>query len=134
MPTGTHAIVWIDSTVAKVVTVDSRAAVEVVERSQNATRHLRSRAGSPKGYRAIADHVFFQRVANDLAGVKSFMVVGPANAKTELVKHLHRFDPPLFSRLSAIESAEDMTDAQLTALARDYFLRADRIIPHPISV
>ena len=134
MPTGTHAIVWIDNTEARIVRVDPRATTEVVERSDNATRHLRSKAGNREGYRPVADHVFFQRVANDLASVKSFMVIGPANAKTELVKHLHRFDPPLFSRLSAVESADDMTDAQLAALARDYFLRADRIIPHPISI
>ena len=134
MSTGVHAVVWIDHTEARIVTVDPRAAVEAVEHAQTARRHLRSKAGNREGYRPVADHVFFQRVANDLAGVKSFMVIGPANAKTELVKHLHRFDPPLFSRLSAVESADDMTDAQLTALARDYFARADRIIPHSISV
>jgi len=74
--------------------------------------------------------VFFQRVANDLAAAKSFMIVGPANAKTELVKHIHRFDPHLFPRLSAVESADQMTDPQLEAFARNYFMSADRIIPY----
>jgi len=134
MPTGTHAVVWIDSSEARIVTVDPRATVVEIEHSQNATRHLRSKAGNREGYRATADHVFFQRVANDLMTVRSFMIVGPANAKTELVKHIHRFNPQLFARLSAVESADDMTDAQLEALARDYFMRADRIIQHPISV
>lgn len=134
MPTGTHAVVWIDSTEARIVMVDPRATVKLVEHSQNATRHLRSKAGSREGYRATADHVFFQRVANDLAATKSFMIVGPATAKTELVKHIHRFDPHLFSRLSAVESADQMTDSQLEAFARDYFIGADRMIPHPISL
>ncbi len=134
MSTGTHAVVWIDSSEARIVTVDPRATVEVVEHSANATQHLRSKAGNREGYRATADHVFFQRVANDLATAKSFMIVGPATAKTELVKHIHRFDPHLFARLSAVESADRMTDAQLAALARDYFVSADRIISHPVAV
>jgi stalled ribosome rescue protein Dom34 len=134
MPTGTHAVVWIDNTEARIVMVDPRATVRLVEHSQNASSHLRSKAGSREGFRAIADHVFLQRVANDLAAAKSFMIMGPANAKTDLVKHIHRFDPHLFSRLSAVESAERMTDPELEAFARDYFASADRIIPHPITV
>jgi len=130
MSTGTHAVVWIDNTEARIVMVDPRATVRLVEHAQNATRHLRSKAGSREGYRATADHVFFQRVANDLAAAKSFMIVGPANAKTELVKHIHRFDPHLFPRLSAVESADQMTDPQLEAFARNYFMSADRIIPY----
>jgi stalled ribosome rescue protein Dom34 len=134
MPTGTHAVVWIDSSEARIVTVEPSAMAEIVEHSQNAKRHLRSKAGNREGYRATADHVFFQRVANDLASAKSFMIVGPANAKTELVKHIHRFDPHLLARLSAVESADQMTDAQLAALARDYFARVDRVIHHPAAV
>jgi len=134
MPSGTHAVVWIDNTEARIVMVDPRATVKLVEHSQNANKHLRSKAGSREGYRAIADHVFFQRVANDLVAAKSFMIVGPANAKTELVKHIHRFDPHLFPRLSAVESADKMTDPELEAFARDYFARTDRIIPHSIEV
>lgn len=114
--------------------VDPRATVRLVEHSQNANRHLHSRAGSREGFRAIADHVFLQRVVNDLATAKSFMIMGPANAKTELVKHIHRFDPHLFSRLSAVESAEPMTDPELEAFARDYYANVDRNIPHPITV
>jgi hypothetical protein len=133
MPTGTHAVVWIDSSEARIVMVDPRATVELVEHSHNATRHLRSKAGNREGYRATADHVFFQRVANDLAGAKSFAIVGPANTKTELVKHIHRFDPHLFARLSAVESADHMTDGQLAALAREYFAKTDRMIPHPVA-
>jgi len=134
MTTGTHAIVWIDNSEARIIMVDLRDTGEAVEHSQNAGRHLHSKAGSPEGNRATADHAFFQRVADDLANAKSFMVVGPANAKTEFVKHIHRFDPHLFSRLTSVESADDMTDAQLAALARDYFVRADRIIPHAIKI
>jgi stalled ribosome rescue protein Dom34 len=109
MTMGTHAVVWIDNSEARIVMVDPRATDELIEHSQNAGRHLGSKAGSREGYRATAGHVFFQQVVEDLANAKSFMVVGPANAKTEFVKHIHRFDPHLFARLTAVESAEAMT-------------------------
>lgn len=134
MTTGTHAVVWIDASEAKIVSVDANATGEIVERPDSSAHHTRSRAGSREGYRTTVDHVFFQRVANDLARVKSFVVVGPANTKTEFVKHLHRYDPQLFPRLSAVETADHMTDAQLAALAREYFKRFDRMIPHPINL
>ena len=133
MATETHAMVWIDASEAKIVLVNANSTGEVVEHADS-THHTRSRSGSREGYRATVDHVFFQRVANDLARVKSFMVVGPADTKTEFVKHLHRYDPALFPRLAAVESADKMTDPQLAALARDYFKRYDRMIQHPIDV
>jgi len=133
MATGTHAVVWIDASEAKIVSVNAASTGELLERAES-THHTRSKSGSREGYRATVDHVFFQRVANDLAHIKSFMVVGPADTKTEFVKHLHRYDPSLFPRLSAVESADKMTDAQLAAMARDYFSRFDRMIPHAVRV
>src|ERR1700756_4685355 len=117
MTTGIHVVVWIDATEARIVSVEANASGEVVARPDSHKNHHRSRAGSHEGYRSTVDHVFFQRVANDLANAKSFMVIGPASTKTEFVKHLHRFDPQLFPRLSAVESADRMTDGQLTDLA-----------------
>ena len=133
MTVGTHVVVWIDATEARIVTVQANASGEVVERPDHNKHHHRSRAGSHEGYRTTVDHVFFQRVANDLANAKSFMVIGPANAKTEFVKHLHRYDPQLFPRLSAVESADRMTDGQLADLARVYFKKTDRIIRQPVQ-
>jgi hypothetical protein len=133
MTTGTHVVVWIDATEARIVSVEANATGEVVDRPDGHKHHHRSRAGSREGYRTTVDHVFFQRVANDLANAKSFMVIGPANAKTEFVKHLHRFDPQLFPRLSAVESADQMTDGQLADLARMHFKKADWKIRHPVQ-
>lgn len=133
MAMGPHMVVWIDGTEARIVSVEANAIGELVERADNNKRHHRSRAGSHEGYRTTVDHVFFQRVANDLVNAKSFMVIGPANAKTEFVKHLHRYDPQLFPRLSAVESADQMSDGELADLARVYFKKADGMIRHPVQ-
>jgi len=131
MATGTHAVVWIDRHEAKIVFVDHDGAEEVVVRPEHTRHHLHSKAGSHEGYRATADHVFYQKVANDLADVREFLVVGPAQAKIEFLKHLHRYDPRLIPRLSGVESIDHPTDGNLRAIARQYFKQADRMIPRP---
>ncbi len=134
MATGTHAVVWIDHREAKVVFVDHDGTKEVIVHPEHERHHLRSKAGSQDGYRATADHVFYQKVANDLVDVREFLVVGPAQAKMEFIKHLHRYDPRLFPRLSAIESMDHLTDGDLTAMARRYFRGVDRMVPRPSAI
>jgi stalled ribosome rescue protein Dom34 len=131
MATGIYAVLWIDHHEARIAFVSHDESDEIVVHADQARHHLRSKAGNPEGYRATEDHVFFQKVANDLAPVKGFLVVGPANAKTQFVKHLHRYDPRLIERLSAIESMDRLTDGELLALARKYFKRVDRMIHQP---
>ena len=128
MATGTYAVVWIDHHEARIAFISHDTADEVVVHSDNARHHLRSKAGSRDGHRSTDDHVFFQKIANDLAHVRGFLVVGPADAKTQFVKHLHRYDPRLIERLSAIESMDRLTDGEFMALSRKYFKRADRMI------
>jgi stalled ribosome rescue protein Dom34 len=129
MTTGTYAVVWIDHHEARVIFVSHDGSEELVLHPEHSQHHLCSKAGSPEGRRRSEDHVFYQKIANDLAKARGFLVVGPANAKTEFVKHLHRYEPRLIERLSAIESMERLTDPELVAAAKRYFKRADQLIP-----
>jgi stalled ribosome rescue protein Dom34 len=129
MAIGTYAVVWIDHSEARIAFVSHDATREIVLHPDHTRHHTHSRAGSPEGRRTTDDHVFFQKVANDLAHVRGFLLVGPANAKTEFVKHLHRYDPRLVERLAAIESMGHLTDGELMDAARKYFNQADQLIP-----
>jgi hypothetical protein len=129
MTTGTYAILWIDHREARIVFVSHDETDEVVLHADHSRHHTRSRAGSPEGARATDDHIFYQKIADDLAHVRGFLVVGPANAKTEFVKHLHRHDPRLVERLTAVEAVDRMTDGELLDAGRKYFKRVDRMIP-----
>ena len=131
MATGTYAVVWIDLEEARIAFVSHDAASEIVLHPDHGRHHARSKAGSPEGRRGMQDHVFFQKVANDLAHVRGFLVVGPAHAKTEFVKHLHRYDSRLVERLVAIESMDRLTEGALLDVARKFFKRVDRLIPQP---
>jgi len=129
MAPGTYAVVWIDHREARIAFVSHDAANEIVLHPDHSRHHTRSKAGSPEGRRATEDHVFFQKIANDLAHVRGFLLVGPASAKTEFVKHLHRYDPRLVERLTAIESMDHLTDGELADAARKYFKKVDQLIP-----
>ena len=119
MATGIYAVVWIDLEEARIAFVSHDAASEIVLHPDYGRHHARSKAGSPEGRRGMQDHVFFQKVAND------------AHAKTEFVKHLHRYDSRLVERLVAIESMDRLTEGALLDVARKFFKRVDRLIPQP---
>jgi stalled ribosome rescue protein Dom34 len=125
MTTGRCAVVWIDEEEGRVAYLGADA--EHGPRSAQAPGgirvHLRSKVASPNERRATEDHVFYQKIANDLAAARKFLVLGPAYAKTNFVKHLHRYDPRLIARLSAIESVERLTDDELLATAQAHFKR-----------
>jgi hypothetical protein len=64
-----------------------------------------------------------------IADARAVLVVGPANAKTELIKHIHLFRPQIMNIITGVESADHPTDAQIVAYARTYFKATDRMTP-----
>lgn len=78
--------------------------------------------------RAPLDKDFFHRVAQALAGAQEILVVGPAQAKLQLVKHIHAHDTALVPNLIGVETVDHPTDAQLVAYARKYFRAKDRML------
>jgi hypothetical protein len=54
-------------------------------------------------------------------------VVGPAQAKLLLIKHIHAHDHALVDKIIGVETVDHPTDGQLVAYARKYFAAADRM-------
>jgi hypothetical protein len=127
MTTGTCAVVWIDEEEGRVAYLgaDAEHAPQTAQTPGGIRVHRRSKVASPNEKRATDDHVFYQKIANELVSARKFLVLGPADAKTEFVKHLHRYDPRLIARLSAIESVERLTDDELLATAQAHFKRVE---------
>ena len=80
-------------------------------------------------HRAPENVAFFREVAAALKDAGEFLVAGPAAAKTEFVKFLHRDAPDLIEHLAGIETLDRVTDPQLLAEARRYFRVEDRMRP-----
>jgi len=113
-----HAIVWMDHSQAHVLMFDK----EHVEAQRVKARQQHT----PKHGHVGADKDFFQQIAGSLAGVSEVLLTGPANAKNEFrdfcKHHMHAVDKAIVD----VVSTDHPTDAQLVAMARQYFLKYDQ--------
>ncbi len=127
MPAHYHAVVWIDHREARIFHFNADDVETLVLRPHDPTRHIHHKANSIGSGHAAEDQDFLHEVATAIADAGEVLITGPANAKTELVKHMHRHDPQLIEHLAEIETVDHPTDASLVAHARHYFKSADRM-------
>jgi stalled ribosome rescue protein Dom34 len=123
-----HAVVWIDHREARVFHFNASEVDKLVVHPDHPTRHLHHKANCMGSGHAAEDHDFLQQVAESIADAGVILITGPANAKTELLKHVEQHNPDLASRVAAVESVDHPSDRQLIDHARRYF-RADHQAP-----
>jgi stalled ribosome rescue protein Dom34 len=123
-----HAVVWIDHSEAHVIHFSPDDAEQFVVRPNHPHHKVHSTAGTLGDGKAPVDKDFFHRVAQALTGAQEILVVGPAQAKLQLVKHIHAHEAALVPKLIGVETVDHPTDAQLVAYARKYFRAKDRML------
>jgi stalled ribosome rescue protein Dom34 len=116
-----HAIVWIDHHEARVFHFGRTDVDNLVLHPHNPTRHIHHKANSIGSGHAAEDQDFLHRVSESIADAGAVLITGPANAKTELVKHIHHHDPKLINSIAAVETVDHPSDGVLVAYARRYF-------------
>jgi hypothetical protein len=124
-----HAVIWIDHHEARIFHFSPSEVDQLVIRPHDPTKHIRHKANSIGSGHAAEDHAFLQAVAESVADAGAILITGPANAKTELVKHIHRHDPQIMNAIAAVETVDHPSDGALVAYARKYFSVADRMNP-----
>ena len=88
--------------------------------------HIKSgKAGSGK---APEDQKYYHDIAHALDGASEVLVVGPANAKLQFIKHVHAHDKDLVDKIIGVETVDHPTDAQVVAYARKYFVEKDGLL------
>lgn len=122
-----HAVIWIDHHEARVFHFGPAEVDQLVLHPERPTRHIHHKANSIGSGHAAEDHAFLHAVAQSVAEAGAVLITGPANAKTELVKHIHRHEPNLMNAIAAVETVDHPSDAALVAYARRYFQAADRM-------
>lgn len=127
MATHHHAVVWIDHKLARVVHFDAESSDPRVVHSSNPHQHLHHKANSIDSGHAPVDRKFFERVAEAIAQAGAILVVGPANARTELHTYLEHSHPEIAKRIRAVQPMDHPTDGQLLAHARRFFKADDRM-------
>lgn len=67
---------------------------------------------------------YYDGVVSALGDAEAILIFGPGEAKSEFRKRLEH--AKLGDRIVAMETADKMTDPQITAKVRDYFQHSDR--------
>lgn len=124
-----HAVIWIDHLEARIFQFGREDVDRLVLHPHNPSRHIHHKAHTIGSGHAPEDQDFFHRVAEAVADAGAVLITGPANAKTELVKHIHRHDPRLMDIVAGVETVDHPSDGALVAYARHYFKAADRRTP-----
>lgn len=138
-----HAIVWLDRSEAHAILFDREhvEAERIKSRSHHKATggHVGSHQGmhgrgdsasghhSAQGGHASHDEDFYHSVAEALKGVHEILVAGPAQAKDEFRAHCQRHDKAVDKAIVDVISSDHPSDAQLVAMAKQYFLKHDKM-------
>lgn len=123
-----HAVVWIDHAQAHVMHVSPDDVETSIVRPNKPHQHLHAHAGTLGSGRAPEDQAYYHQVVEALAGAREILVVGPAQAKLQLIKHIHTHDPAMADRVIGVETVDHPTDGQVVAYARKYFHARDQML------
>jgi stalled ribosome rescue protein Dom34 len=124
-----HAVIWIDHHEARVFHFSPTDVERLVLHPDHPTSHIHHKANSIGSGHATTDPAYLHAVAESIADAGAVLIAGPANAKTELIKHIHRHDPKLMNVIVGVETVDHPSDAQLVAYAKEYLKATDRMQP-----
>jgi stalled ribosome rescue protein Dom34 len=138
-----HAIVWIDRSEAHVIMFDRDhvEAQKIKSRSHHKStgghvgshRDMHGRGDktsgghSPKGGHSTSDDNFYHEVARALEGVHEVLLTGPAQGKDEFRAHCQHHDKEIDKAIVGVVTTDHPTDPQLVAMARQYFIKHDKM-------
>jgi stalled ribosome rescue protein Dom34 len=125
MPTR-HAALWIDHHEAKIFHLSAESFDTSTFAAPHHHVHRHPQATAERSHPAEAEQ-FYHEVAQALQGVEEILVVGPASAKLEFIKHVHKHDHTLVPKIVGVETVDHPSDKQLVAHARHYFRAADKM-------
>ena len=116
---------WIDHKKAVVVFVDGRDTELKVISSDIEKHHRQSGVATPADdirQRALTGDLnrFYDEVIDCIRDTESILVLGPGEAKGELSKRLEKDN--LSRHIVGIKTSDKITDKQIVALVRGYFL------------
>ncbi len=123
-----HAVVWLDHSEAHVMHIAPDDVEKSVVHPSKPHQHLHSKSGVPGSGKAAEDKQYYHAVVEALKGAQEILVVGPAQAKLQLIKHMHAHDQAVADKVVGVESIDHPTDGQLVAYARKYFAAKDKML------
>ena len=123
-----HAVVWLDHAEAHVMHISPDDVEKSVVHPANPHAHLHAKRGNVGSGRQAEDKGYYHAIVEALSGAQEILVVGPAQAKLQLIKHMHAHDHAIADKVVGVETVDHPTDGQLVAYARKYFDVKDRML------
>ena len=124
-----HTLVWLDRQDARIFHLGGEHGGDVVAERLHAPRST----SSPPTALNTAQHLrpaetrhFHAAVTEAIATGAPVLIVGPAKAKLELIRYLHRRAPLTEAKVVGVETLGAASDQELIAYARDYFVALDQ--------
>ena len=120
-----HAVVWIDHPSAQILQFDAEhvQASKVKAHSHHTPQH---------GSAVRTQHEFFSQVCDALAGIAEVLAVGPGTGLADFEHYARKHRAETAARIVAYETVDHPSEKQLVALARQYFLKYDRMAGTPV--
>jgi hypothetical protein len=121
-----HAVVWLDHQNAQVLQFDT-------EHVQASTVKAHSHHTAQHGSQVRTEHEFFAAVCQALDGINEILAVGPHTGIADFEHYARKHQPATAQRIVAWRVVDHPSEKQLVALAREYFLKYDRMagVPTP---
>lgn len=119
--TPSQAVVWIDQKEAHVMHISADDVETSIVQPSSQHQHLHAHSDKQGGGRAPGDPGYYHEVVEALADAQEILVVGPAQAKLQLIKHMQSHDPATAARVVGVETVDHPSDGQVVAYARKYF-------------
>jgi stalled ribosome rescue protein Dom34 len=123
-----HSVVWLDHSEAHVMHVSPDDVEKSIVYPAQPHQHLHVRSGTLGSGRQAEDQAYYHAIVEALKGASEILVVGPASAKLELLKHIHGHDKAMVKLIVGVETVDHPTDAQIVAYARKYFIAKDKML------
>lgn len=119
-----HAVVWLDHQSAQVLQFDAEQVQSQTVKAH--THHTRQHGSSVR-----TEHEFYSEVCDALTGIPEVLVTGSRTAQADLRHYLEKHRAMLGKQIVGWETVDHPTEGQLLALARQYFVRYDRMSGTP---
>lgn len=120
-----HATVWMDQSEAHVLQFDA----EHVEASRIKARSHHRHQGQ-----GADQSSYYADVWQSLQGTHEVLLAGPGNARGNFQKWVEAHHPRELTRLVGSVPADHPSDAQLVALARQFFRKHDQMAADPTQL
>lgn len=116
-----NAIIWIDHHQAKIFNVEREGSEKLTLHPDVPLMHVHHKANTTGSGHETLDQAFLHEIATAVKSAEKILIVGPASAKTELVKHITHHDPKLKEKIVGVETVDHPSDKETVAFARQFF-------------